>query len=146
MTTITTVGVRALTARDLMSSPAVIVSPGTTIWDAWQRMTSFGLRHLVVCLEDHVVGVIDDRAVFAQWPMGPLALRRTRVADLMRRRVSCLLPDVDARQVANVMILDAVDAVPLVDEDGCVLGVVTGSDLVVAVATHGLSREKEDTQ
>ena len=144
MTTITASAVRPLMAQDVMSSPAVVVSPNTTIWDAWQRMTTFGLRHLVVCLDGRVVGVIDDRAVFAQWPMGPLALRRTRVADLMRRRVSCLLPDVEARHIANVMIVDAVDAVPIVDEDGQVLGVVTGSDLVVAAATHGLWREREE--
>lgn len=144
MTTIAEIDLRALTARDVMSSPAVVVSPATTVWDAWQRMTTSGLRHLVVCFEGRVVGVIDDRAVFAQWPMGPLALRRTRVADLMRCRVSCVLPDVDARRIADVMIVDAVDAVPVVDEDGCVLGVVTASDLVVAVATRGLWRERED--
>jgi len=141
MTSVTDVGLCTLTAEDLMSSPAVVVSPATTVWDAWQRMTSSGLRHLVVCLDGRVVGVIDDRAVFAQWPMGPLALRRGRVADLMRRRVSCVLPDVDARRVADVMIVDAVDAVPVVDEGGCVLGVVTGSDLVVAVAVRGLWRD-----
>ena len=146
MSTLTASSVRTLTAKDPMSSPAVVVSPSTTVWDAWQRMTNSGLRHLVVCLEGRVAGVIDDRAVFAQWPMGPLALRRTRIADLMRRRVSCLLPGADARQVANVMILDAVDAVPIVDANGFVLGVVTSSDLVVAAATHGLWREREETQ
>lgn len=144
MTTIADVGSCALNASDLMSSPAVVVSPATTVWDAWQRMTASGLRHLVVCLDGRVVGVIDDRSVFAQWPMGPLALRRTRVADLMRRRVSCVLPEVDARRIADVMIVDAVDAVPVVDEDGCVLGVVTASDLVVAVATRGLWRTSEE--
>ena len=144
MTILSDLDIQPVTARDMMSSPAVVVSPATTVWDAWQRMTSSGLRHLVVCIDGQVVGVIDDRAVFAQWPMGPLSLRRTRVADLMRHRVSCVLADTDARRVADVMIVDAVDAVPVVHEDGTVVGVVTTSDLVCAIATRGLWQNRED--
>lgn len=144
MTILTDLGVRSVTARDLMSSPPVVVSPSTTVWDAWQRMSSCGVRHLVVCSDDQVVGVIDDRAVFAQWPMGPLAVRRTRVVDLMRRRISCVLPETDVRRVADVMIVDAVDAVPVVLDDGTVVGVVTTSDLVAAVATRGLWQNREE--
>lgn len=130
---------RSLTASDVMSAPAITVEPGTTVWAAWSIMTSTGLRHLVVACDSRCVGVVDDRTVFAQWPMGPLALRRRCVGEIMRGRTSCVLPDVDVRSVAMAMARDGVDAVPVVEADGTLLGIVTGSDVVRAVAEHGLA-------
>lgn len=140
MTTTTGVDITTLTAGDVMSAPVMTITPTASLWEAWRLMMGSGLRHLVVAYEDDVMGVIDDRAVFAQWPMGPLALRRTHVGDVMRPRTSCVLAGVDARIVAEVMIADATDAVPVVDEFGQVIGIVTASDLTCAVATHGLCR------
>ena len=128
----------SLLASDVMSAPAIAVNPGTSIWTAWSIMSSTGLRHLVVAIEGRCVGVVDDRTVFAQWPMGPLALRRRSVGEIMRGRTSCVLPDVDVRAVAMAMARDGVDAVPVVDADGALLGIVTSSDVTRAVAVHGL--------
>ena len=96
---------------------------------------------MVVCFHGHVVGLIDDRTLFAQWPSGPLALRRTRLSEAIRSRASCVLEGADLRRVAEVMLIDAADAVPIVDDTGTVLGIVTTSDLVAAVARYGVTEE-----
>jgi CBS domain-containing protein len=140
VTTTVDLDARPLTAHDLMTAPVLTVPPSATLWEAWRLMMGSGLRHLVVAYDDRVVGVVDDRAVFAQWPMGPLALRRTHVGDVMRPRTSCVLESLDARTVAEIMIADATDAVPVVDDTGAVIGIVTTSDLTCAVAAHGLWR------
>lgn len=129
---------RSLTASDVMSTPAITVEPGTSIWAAWSIMANTGLRHLVVASHGRCVGVVDDRTVFAQWPMGPLALRRRCVGEIMRGRTSCVLPYVDVRAVAVAMARDAVDAVPVTEPDGTVVGIVTSSDVTRAVAEYGL--------
>jgi CBS domain-containing protein len=131
--------VRPLHAVDIMTTPALTVAPSASLWEAWRLMMQAGVRHLVVCDGDQCAGVIDDRAVFAQWPMGPLALRRDRVGDVMRPRSICVLPDVELRTVAAVMIADGVDAVAVVEPDGSVIGIVTASDLAVAVAEYGVA-------
>ncbi|HMC68407.1 MAG TPA: CBS domain-containing protein [Mycobacteriales bacterium] len=139
MTAPTLVETRALTARDVMSCPAIVVSPDNTLWDASRLMMTSGVRHLVVSFHGRVVGTIDDRAVFAHWPMGPLVLRRTHLADVVRGRTSCVLAGVELQRVAELMMIDASDAVPVVDDVGAVLGIITASDLVAAVACHGIS-------
>ena len=127
-----------VTARMIMSSPVLTVSPDASPWSARTLMIEHGVRHLVVVAGGHCVGVLDDREVFAQWPVGPLALRRQRIAGMIRPRTSCVLADADVRQVALVMVQDRVDAVPVVDEAGDVIGVVTGEDVARAVARWGL--------
>jgi len=129
---------RHLLARDVMSSPPVSVGPDASIWAAWSVVMSTGLRHLIVAVDGRVLGVVDDRNVLAEWPMGPLAVRRRHVRELMRSSIACVPPDTDVRTVAALMIRDAIDAVPVVDENGSALGIVTGSDLAVAVVEHGL--------
>jgi len=132
----------AITAGNIMSSPAVVISPDASLWDAARLMTTSGVRHLVVCFQGRVAGVIDDRTLSAQWPLGPQALRRTRLAQVIRSRTSCVLENAELQRVAEVMTIDAADAVPIVDDTGTVLGIVTTSDLVAAVARYGVTEER----
>jgi acetoin utilization protein AcuB len=101
-------------------------------------MMRHGIRHLVVVVDGRCIGVLEDRELFAQWPMGPLALRRTRIGGMLRARTTCVLPDSDLRAVASVMRGEHVDAVPVVDDNGALVGVVTGSDIFDAVQRFGL--------
>jgi CBS-domain-containing membrane protein len=133
---------RELTAADVMSAPVITVTAQTSPWAAWSAMLRQGVRHLVVTRNNRCVGLLDDRDVFAQWPMGPLALRRATVGAMMRPRTSCVLPAAGLREVAHVMTADRVDAVPVVDDDGMVLGLVTAGDLVAAVAKYGVREEE----
>lgn len=126
-----------------MSAPTVSIPPTTSVWSAWSLMMRTGLRHLVVATDEGCRGVIDDRAIFAEWPMGPLALRRRTVHDLVRPSTACVLPDTDIRVVAQAMVDDAVDAVPVVTEDGHLVGIVTGSDIARAVAAAGIRLGEE---
>jgi acetoin utilization protein AcuB len=128
-----------LTARDVMSTPVVTASPSTSPWDAWSSMVTYGVHHLVVTVGVRCVGMLDDRVIFAQWPMGPLAMRRSRVETMMRTRTTVVLPDTDLQDVARVMIQDRTDAVPVVDEEDMLLGLVTASDIVAAVGAHGIA-------
>jgi CBS domain-containing protein len=130
----------AVTARDLMSAPAQTIDVDATMAQAWALMLEGGHRHLVVCSRGRCRGVLDDRTLFAHWPTGPFGLEASPVRDLLRPRTSCVLPDASAATVASIMATQGVDSVPVTDEDGGVVGVVTSSDLAAAVAEHGLLR------
>jgi CBS domain-containing protein len=130
----------SITARDLMSTPVQMIDADATMAQAWSRMLEGGHRHLVVCSRGRCSGVLDDRTLFAHWPTGPFGLEASPVRDLLRPRTSCVLPSASAATVASIMATQDVDAVPVTDEGGHVVGVVTGSDLAAAVAEHGLLR------
>jgi CBS domain-containing protein len=68
------------------------------------------------------------------------------VGDAMTRQVLTVHPDTPFKQIAELLVGQGIDAVPVVDEDGRVLGVVSGSDLtcheetkptLTQVLTHG---------
>lgn len=128
----------AVTAGMIMSTPVLTVGPDASPWSAWSAMMESGVRHLVVIAGGRCVGVLEDRELFAQWPVGPLALRRQRIAGMIQPRTTCVLAAAEVREVALVMTEEGVDAVPVVDETGRLIGVVTGSDVARAVARWGL--------
>lgn len=133
---------RPLLVRDVMSAPTLTVSPTTTIWAAWSTLLQSGLRHLVVAVGDQCCGVIDDRTLFAEWTCGPLAMRHRQVRELLPACTTCVLPSSEVQMVARAMTRGATDAVPVVDSDGRLVGIVTGSDVVRAVAASGISIEE----
>lgn len=127
-----------LSASDVMSTPVATVDARSGLWQAGDLMMSLGVHHVVVADSGHCIGVLTDRDLLEAWYRGPAAIRGTPVSKLVATSTSCVLPDSPIRHLASIMNVNHVDAVPVVDESGRLLGLVTAGDVVHAVATYGL--------
>lgn len=117
---------------DLMSRPVLTVEVGESLWDAWQLLFVSGLRHLVVVDDDGTsLGVLSDRNILAEVPATADHLSGRRVGDVLAMvpLVSVHLAD-SPLAAARVMSSNAVEAVPVLDSDGRLAGIVTESDIV----------------
>lgn len=127
-----------LRALDVMSTPVRTVSLDDSLWDVWSVLNDAGVHHVVAVAGSRVVGVVDDRTLFAHWPTSPLGARWADVRSLIRPRTSCVLPATSLARVAEIMMAEDVDAVPVTAVNGTLLGLVTSHDLTAAVARCGL--------
>lgn len=120
------------TARDVMSRQLLTVEVNETLWDAWQLLFVSGLRHLVVLDSDgHCRGTLNDRSILADVPVTPEHLQTRSVGDVAQRGpVVSARPGDHPRSVAAVMTANAIEAVPVIEDDGRVIGIVTEGDLV----------------
>lgn len=121
------------TVADIMSRRIVAIRSDCDLQVAVQTFLRTALRHLVV--------VDRDRAV-----LGILTVEQTMTALVSSvspvRLVGDHVPGVGARvqatdsvrAAASVMLNALVDALPVVDDDGRVVGVVTWSDILTSVA------------
>ena len=134
----------AMVAADVMSSPVISVDAASSIWQAGDLMLNQQVRHVLVVSGGRCVGVIRDRDILEAWYEGPAAMRATPVRRRVSERTSCVLPDAALSQVAQVMNVNRVDAVPVVDPAGKALGIVTAGDVVAAVARYGVTAHDED--
>ena len=116
----------------IMSTPVLTVEADATLWDAWQLLFVSGLRHLVVLdLDETSLGIISDRNVLAQIPTTPEHLQSRTVRDVIRELPHLkVLPSDHPTKAAALMTEHTVEAVPVVDETGRLLGIVSESDLV----------------
>ena len=118
---------RARTAADLMTRSPATVQQNASLWTAWDLLQGTGTRHLVV-VDDRrrPVGVLDDRTIALEWPQGPMGAHRTPVHALVRGRTRPRVRGADdVATVARTMLGAGADAVPVVDHDGRLAGLVT---------------------
>jgi CBS domain-containing protein len=132
-------------AADVMSRPALTLALDESMQDAWAAMVAAGVRHLVVCDGARCVGVLDDRTLFAHWPAGLFGVRSTPVRDLLRDNGPVVAGQTVLSAVADLMLTQDVDGVPVLSSDGCVIGIVTGRDIARAVASYGVVRPDPET-
>jgi CBS domain-containing protein len=123
---------RDAVVSDLMSRPVLTVEVGETLWDAWQLLFVSGLRHLVVLDADGTsLGVLSDRSILAEVPATADHLSRRLVGDVLAMvPLVSVLPDDPPIAAARVMVDNTVEALPVLDRAGRLLGIVTESDIV----------------
>ena len=137
---------RDVTAADVMTSPVVTVADSGTIWDAWSVLINCHVHHVVVVSGDRCIGIVDDRVLIQSWQRGPSALRSTPIRTLLHDRTSCVLPDSPVAHVATLMNTERLEAVPVVDDGGRLLGLITTSDIMHAIAHYGLHQKNASAE
>ena len=133
--------------RDLMTDKPITVAPGTPMLEARQRMVEERIRHLVVVEDGRVAGIVTDRDIrlnlpspatsLSVWEINFLLARLT-VGNVMTSTVLVVEPDRPVAEAARIMIDHKIGALPIVD-DGQLVGILTESDFVRAMATSGRS-------
>jgi CBS domain-containing protein len=129
-------GCGVLTAAHVMTRRPPIADQHTSLWSAWGRLRGPDNRHLVVVDHRlHPIGVLYDRELALAWPPGPLDAQRTPLRRLLhgRPRPQAHGGD-DLTTVARTMLLAHTDAVPVVDREGRLLGLITARHCVELLA------------
>lgn len=124
------------TVADVMTRFPATVRQDASLWSAWDRMHRSRSRHLVV-VDDRrrPVGVLDDRTVALEWPAGPMAPHRIPASRLIGQQAPPpVRGGVDLATAARALLAADADALPVVDRDGRLFGLLTTRHCVEVVA------------
>lgn len=117
------------TARDLMTSPAECLAPTATLAEAARELSSHDVGSMPVMDGDTLVGVITDRDIVIKGVAAGLDPATTTVADIATVDVVTVGVDHDAKDVARILAEHQIRRVPVLDNDGMVVGVVAQADV-----------------
>lgn len=131
-----------LTVADAMTEPAVSVSPTDSLLEAARLMVDHQVRHLPVVEDDEVVGMLSDRDIrtVAGDPVRYMESREAEgarmlsVRDAMAPTALTIHPNRPLRDLANELADEKVGALPVVDMNGKLLGIVSYVDALRALA------------
>ena len=115
------------TAAHVMTRGPRTIDSRASLFSAWGQLHGEDNRHLVV-IDDGIrpIGVLDERDIALEWPPGPLGAHHLPVYKLLRFRTRPRVrAEDDVAKVAATMLGAGEDALPVVDEDGRLLGLVT---------------------
>jgi CBS domain-containing protein len=124
--------------RDWMTNRVISVSPQTSISNAHQVMKEHGIRRLVVMENEKLVGIItigdvreaspSDATTLSIWELNYLWAQLT-VEKVMTSNVATIAPDSPILDAAEIMLDRKISGLPVLDEHGNVLGMLTESDI-----------------
>jgi acetoin utilization protein AcuB len=128
--------------RDCMSSPAVTITPDTSLQDALNLMHEHRFRRLPVVDEmGSLVGIVSERdLLYASPPPAPLVsgfelnhlLAELETREIMTREVITTTPDTFIEEAARLMVESKIGGLPVVGEGKEVVGVITETDVFMA--------------
>lgn len=131
-----------LHVRDVMTSPAVTVSPDDDLTTAARLLDAHGVTALpVVNDHGHIVGMVTETEVVRDavprdpWlrELHPSGSGAVRVRDVMSIHPVAVLPDVELPVAADLLVNSTLTSLPVVEE-GVVVGVVSRHDIVAVLA------------
>lgn len=144
------------TASTIMTRSVAWVSPGTSLRVALRQLREYGVKALpVVDGERRVVGILTQTDIIEKADWGPTAVGsglnwrlraitnsdrplRGRVRDVMSASVATVLDTTPVARVIHLMLKSGHHHLPVVGDDGRILGIITQTDVVEALfhATH----------
>ncbi|MEZ4753527.1 MAG: CBS domain-containing protein [Bdellovibrionota bacterium] len=121
----------ALTASQIMSSPVVTLRAKDTITAAAEIFKEKRFRHIpVVSKKGALIGILSDRNLHQ------LSDNSQCVKDVMSRPVLCARAQTEIRLIAQVLFKERIGAMPIVDENQELVGIITRSDILRAVVNQ----------
>jgi CBS domain-containing protein len=125
--------------RDIMTSPAITVSPDMTVPAASALLRKHNIRHLPVVQDNRLIGIVsrgDLREASARAADNSdsyelnFMLSRLTVGKLMTRKVQTITSEALIVHAAELMTTHKIAGLPVIEPDGSVVGIVTESDLL----------------
>jgi CBS domain-containing protein len=120
------------TVQDLLSEKGVKVhsiDPGVTVLDATRKMNQHKIGALVVIHDGQVVGMFTERDVLRRVVGEQRDPATATVGEVMTAEVVCVTPVTELDEVGAVMQNKRIRHVPVCDDHGGLIGMVSIGDL-----------------
>ncbi len=128
---------------DRMQRPVVFIQADDSIETAARRMRDHDIRHLPVLEDRRLVGVVSERDLLRRWQPSPRRRSGTRVADVMSAPARVASPTMSVEAAASLMAEQRLGVLPVVGNDGAVVGVLSRTDVLRHTAASRPARPEE---
>jgi CBS domain-containing protein len=119
-----------ISVADFMTKDLVTVREADDVALAESLLRLGGIRHLPVVREGKLVGLLTHRDVLRSAESGRPAARDLPVSDLMTRELVTVRPTTGLAHAARTMLERKYGCLPVCEEDGTLVGIVTEADFV----------------
>lgn len=121
-------------AQDIMTTDPACVTPDTSVTEAAQMMKDQNVGMLPVVEtegSDRLVGVITDRDITIRHVAEGHGNPDCPVREAMTSNITTCRPDDDIKDVMQTMAAEQVRRIPIVDERGALVGIVSQADVAL---------------
>jgi CBS domain-containing protein len=117
--------------RDVMTPNPINVDVDSSVLDAARMMRDKDIGDVIVLEKNRLCGILTDRDIVVRALAQGADPARTKVGDICSRELTTVSPSASAAQVIQMMRAKAIRRMPVVEEGGQVVGIVSLGDLAV---------------
>lgn len=110
---------------DVMTDPPPVIAAEAPLLEVIYRMAVLGSHEIVVTAGTRPIGVLTARHLLTLVVPADRTWQPRQAGDLVPPRTPRLLPDLDLVTAARVMTTNHLDALPVVDSSGDLIGLLT---------------------
>ena len=119
-----------ISVADFMTRDLVTVREADDVALAESLLRVGGIRHLPVVRDRKLVGILTQRDVLRSGLSGTASARERAVSDVMTRDPTSVRPGLGLAHAARLMLERKYGCLPVCEEDGTLVGIVTEADFV----------------
>jgi acetoin utilization protein AcuB len=129
-----------LHAYTIMKSPVLTLDPEINITDAWNFLKAKGVGHMPVLSEEKkIIGILSDRDLLKclciiECKESDIAFKK--VSEVMTKKVITSSKITDIRRIAKAMFENHIGTMPIVEDKGELIGIITRSDILYALVNY----------
>ena len=117
---------------DIMTSPAISISPGESVSVAARTLTQYNIGALPVCGQDgKLCGMVTDRDLVIRCLAADRSPEKTSVREIMTGGITSVQPDMEVGVAAHLMGRQQIRRLP-VTKNGKLCGIVSLGDLAAS--------------
>jgi CBS domain-containing protein len=117
--------------RDVMTPNPTSVAADSSVLDAARLMREKDIGDVIVLDRDRLCGILTDRDIVVRALAQGADAARMRAGDICSRDLTTVSPSASAGQVVQMMRAKAIRRMPVVEDGGRVVGIVSLGDLAV---------------
>lgn len=131
-------------ASQIMSKPVTTLYPEDSLKEAWKLFDQKRFRHVPIISREHkILGLLSDRTLLHETvefvKHVPEGEDDRCVKEVMITNILCAQPNTDISHIAKIFIDEKVGAMPIVNAQGMIEGILTRSDILrTIVKVHSL--------
>lgn len=119
-----------ISVAEFMTKDLVTVRESDDLALAESLLRLGGIRHLPVVRDRKLVGILTQRDILRSGSSGKPLARELPVADIMTREPTTVRPAMGLAHAARLMLERKYGCLPVCDDDGTLVGIVTEADFV----------------
>ncbi len=118
------------TVAEIMSKKVQVTTEKASILDALKKMKKFRIGSLAVVDGNEAVGILTDADILFRAVAEEKDLKKTTVGKIMSKPLITIPPDTTIEEAAELMTVKKIKKLPVVDDSGKLVGIVTATDLI----------------
>ncbi len=126
----------AKTARDIMTTRVITTTASATVAEVAKLLTDNGISGMPVVGEGEVVGLLSKVIGIISEADILTASKDAPVESVMSREVVSVGPDTPISEVIKRLAQRSIKRVPVIDDAGNLMGIVSRADIVAAMASE----------